>query len=38
MQFVVGTHYASRTLLRYIAGKTAGQRVQVGERLVAELG
>jgi hypothetical protein len=38
MQFVVGTHYASRTLLRFIAGKTAGQRVQVGQPLVAELG
>jgi FAD-dependent urate hydroxylase len=38
MQFVVGTHYASRTLLRFIAGKAAGQRVQVGESLVAELG
>jgi hypothetical protein len=38
MQFVVGTHYASRTLLRFIAGRTAGQRVQVGQPLVAELG
>jgi FAD-dependent urate hydroxylase len=38
MQFVVGTHYSSRALLRYIAGKAAGQRVQVRERLVAELG
>jgi FAD-dependent urate hydroxylase len=38
MQFVVGTHYSSRKLLRYIAGKTAGQRVQVREPLVAELG
>jgi hypothetical protein len=38
MQFVVGTHYASRALLRCVAGKTAGQRVQVREPLVAELG
>jgi hypothetical protein len=38
MQFVVGTHYASRSLLRCIAGKAAGDRVQVGEPLVAELG
>jgi len=38
MQFVVGTHYSSRALLRYIAGRAAGQRVQVREPLVAELG
>jgi Pyridine nucleotide-disulphide oxidoreductase len=38
MQFVVGTHYSSRALLRYIAGKAAGQRVQFREPLVAELG
>jgi len=38
MQFVVGTHYASRALLRYIAGKAAAQRVQVSEPLVAGLG
>jgi hypothetical protein len=38
MQFVVGTHYASRELFRCIAGKAAGDRVPVGERLVAELG
>jgi len=38
MQFVVGTHYASRALLRSIAGKTAGDRVRVGESLVAEVG
>jgi FAD-dependent urate hydroxylase len=38
MQFVVGTHYSSRALLRCVAGKTAGDRVRVGESLVAELG
>jgi pyridine nucleotide-disulfide oxidoreductase len=38
MQFVVGTHYTSRSLLRYIAGKAVGQRLQVREPLVAELG
>src|SRR6266446_5096394 len=38
MQFVVGTHYSSRALLRCVAGKAAGDRVRVGEPLVAELG
>jgi len=38
MQFVVGTHYASRALLRYIAAKATGQRVQLREPLAAELG
>ena len=38
MQFVVGTHYTSRSLLRFVAGKAVGQRVQVREPLVAELG
>src|SRR6266704_3973874 len=38
MQVVVGTHYASRALLRRIAGKVAGDRVQVGQPLAAELG
>jgi NADPH-dependent 2,4-dienoyl-CoA reductase/sulfur reductase-like enzyme len=38
MQFVVGTHYASRSLLRFIAGKAAGNRVAVAEPLVAEVG
>jgi len=38
MQFVVGTHYASRSLLRCVAGKAAGDRVRVGEPLVAQLG
>ena len=38
MQFVVGTHYSSRTLLRHIAGKATSDRVQVREPLVAELG
>jgi hypothetical protein len=37
MQFVVGTHYSSRSLHRCIAGKAA-DRVQVEEPLVAELG
>jgi len=38
MQFVVGTHYSSRALLRCVAGKAAGDRVRVGEPLVTELG
>lgn len=38
MQFVVGTHYTSRALLRRIAGKAEGNRVLVGESLVAEAG
>ncbi len=38
MQFVVGTHYSSRALLRNIAGKAASQQVQFREPLVAELG
>ncbi len=38
MQFVVGTHYASRSLLRCVAGKAAGDRVRFGEPLAAELG
>ena len=38
MQFVVGTHYASRSLLRFVAGKAPGDRLRVGESLVAELG
>jgi hypothetical protein len=37
-QFVVGTHYASRSLLRCVAGKAPGDRLRVGEPLVAELG
>jgi FAD-dependent urate hydroxylase len=37
-QFVVGTHYASRSLLRCVAGKARGDRFRVGEPLVAELG
>jgi thioredoxin reductase len=37
-QFVVGTHYASRSLLRCIAGKAAGKQVLVGEPLAAEVG
>jgi FAD-dependent urate hydroxylase len=38
MQFVVGTHYASRSLLRFIAGKAAGNRVPIADALVAEVG
>jgi hypothetical protein len=38
MRFVVGTHYSSRALLRCVAGKATGDRVRVGEPLVAELG
>jgi len=37
MQFVVGTHYASQSLLRSIAGKAAGDRFQVREPLFAEV-
>ena len=37
MQFVVGTHYSSRTLLQYVAGRVVGNHARVGERLVAEL-
>lgn len=35
MQFVVGTHYASRSLLRRIAGKALDSRVPVGEPIAA---
>ncbi|HXN24152.1 MAG TPA: NAD(P)/FAD-dependent oxidoreductase, partial [Candidatus Dormibacteraeota bacterium] len=38
MQFVVGTHYSSRALLRCVVRKAAGDRVRVGEPLVAQLG
>jgi hypothetical protein len=38
MQFVVGTHYSSRELLRHVAGKVTSDRVQVREPMVAELG
>jgi hypothetical protein len=38
MQFVVGTHYASRALLRYVARKTEVSRVQVAEPTVTEAG
>lgn len=37
-QFVVGTHYASRSLLRRVAGKAPGNRLRISEPLVAELG
>ena len=33
MQFVVGTHYASGNLMRYVARKAEVSRVQVGPRL-----
>jgi FAD-dependent urate hydroxylase len=36
MQFVVGTHFSSRHLLRCIAKKTAGHPFQVREPLVAQ--
>jgi thioredoxin reductase len=38
MQFVVGTHYASRALMRYIARKAEVSRVQVGAPLLTEAG
>ena len=38
MQFVVGTHYSSRSLLRCVARKAVADRVRVSEPLVAELG
>jgi len=37
-QFVVGTHYAGRTLLRFIAGKAMRERVIAGEPRAAEVG
>jgi hypothetical protein len=37
MQFVVGTHYASRALLRCVAGNAVSDRVRVGEPIVAEV-
>ena len=36
-QFVVGTHYASRALRRFVARKAEVSRVQVGEPLPAEV-
>ena len=38
MQFVVGTHYSSRALLRCIAGKAAGDPVRMSDSLVPEVG
>jgi hypothetical protein len=38
MQFVVGTHYASRTLLRSLDRKAEVSRIQVDERLAAQVG
>jgi|GraSoi_2013_60cm_1033757.scaffolds.fasta_scaffold00100_2 hypothetical protein len=38
MQFVVGTHYASRALFRCIAGKAARDRVLIGEPIAVEVG
>jgi hypothetical protein len=37
MQFVVGTHYASRALLRCVARKAEVRRAQLGEPLPAEI-
>jgi len=37
MQFVVGTHYASRALLRCVARRAEVRRAQVGEPLPAEV-
>jgi pyridine nucleotide-disulfide oxidoreductase len=37
-QFVVGTHYASRKLLRFVAGKAMSDRVPISERVAAEVG
>jgi len=37
MQFVVGTHYSSCTLMQFVARKAARNRARVGEPLVAEL-
>ena len=37
MQFVVGTHYSSRALMRFVASKAAGNRAKVGESLIAKL-
>jgi hypothetical protein len=38
MRFVVGTHYASGALTRYVARKAEVSRVQVGGPLIAEAG
>jgi hypothetical protein len=38
MRFVVGTHYASGALMRYVARKAEVSRVQVGGPLSAEVG
>jgi FAD-dependent urate hydroxylase len=37
MQFVVGTHYASRALLRHVAKSAEVRRAQIGEPLHAEV-
>lgn len=37
MQFVVGTHYSSRALMRFVASKAAGNRAKVSEPFVAGL-
>jgi FAD-dependent urate hydroxylase len=37
-QFVVGTHYAGRTLLRFIAGTAVNDRVPVSQPVVADVG
>jgi FAD-dependent urate hydroxylase len=37
MQFVVGTRYSAKELLRFVAGKAAVKRARVGQRNVPEL-
>jgi thioredoxin reductase len=37
MQFVVGTHYSAKELLRFVAGKAALDRAKVGQSQVPEL-
>jgi len=37
MQFVVGTHYAAKELLRFVAGKAALNRARVSEPGISEL-
>jgi hypothetical protein len=38
MRFVVGTHYASRALLRCIAKRAAGSQIPLAEPMPAEVG
>jgi len=37
MQFVVGTHYSAKELLRFVAGKAALNRARVNETGMSEL-